>query len=180
MKRRLLLITLALVLMLMALAPATALAAKPQSFNAAGVIDEIEATVIGENVFPAGNSGRWRVVGREIGGELSGDVNGRFSMTYKANIESTETQAGSLHGTLDVGEYSFKVNGKIRPLEIVDIVWIDPETYYPILKLTIDGHWSLPGGPGNGEFYGWVIFIPDENGHVAFIEASSFSMTGKW
>jgi hypothetical protein len=181
MKKRLVLISLTLVLMLMALAPATALAAKPQPFCATGVITGIEATVIGDNVFPAGNSGRWRVVGREIGGELSGDVNGSFLMTYKANIESTETQAGNLHGTLDVGEYSFKVNGTIQPLEIVEIVWINPVTYYPILKLTINGRWNLADrGPGQGDFEAGVIFIPDIYGHVACIVASSFVMDGKW
>jgi len=86
MKRRILLISLTLVLMLTALAPATALAAKPQSFYAGGEVNYIEATVLGDNVFPAGNSGRWRVVGREIGGELSGDVNGSFITTFSGNI----------------------------------------------------------------------------------------------
>ena len=180
MKRRLLLISLALVMMLMALAPATALAAKPQSLRAAGEINYIEATVIGDNAFTAGNSGRWRVVGREIGGELSGDINGSFLMTYKANIESTETQAGNLHGTLDVGEYSFKVNGKIQPLKLVGVVEIAPGLYAPKLELAINGHWNLSGRKGNGAFNAWVIFIPDENGHVASILASSFTMDGKW
>ena len=181
MKRRLLLISLALVLMLMALAPATALAAKPQPFHAAGEINYIEATVIGDNVLPAGNSGRWRVDGREIGGELSGDVNGSFLMTYKANIASTETQAGNLHGTLEAGDYSFKVNGKIQPLEIVGIVEIAPGIYVPKLRLTINGHWNLAdGGRGQGDFDAWVVFLPDANGHVAAILASSFTMTSKW
>ncbi len=179
MKRRILFISLALVLMVTALAPATALAAKPKSFYAAGEINYIEATVIGDNVFPAGNSGRWRVVGREIGGELAGDSNGSFLMTYKASIESTETQAGNLQGVLETGEYSFKVNGKIQPLEVVGIIEIYPGIYVPQLKLTISGHWNLSGSQGNGEFDAWVVFLPDEYGHVAMIVASSFVMDGK-
>ncbi len=186
MKRRLLLISLVLVLMLTALAPATALAAKPQSFNAAGEINYIEATVIGDNIFSAGNSGRWRVVGREIGGELSGDVSGSFLMTYKANIESTDTQAGNLHGTLGVGDYSFKVNGKIQPVEI--IAWLVPGQIPLLLQITINGHWALQGGKGNGDFYGVIVFEPDwellqttGQVHVGTIhtDMSPFNMTGK-
>lgn len=167
-------ISLMLALIMMALAPATALAAKPQLFYAEGGITYIEDTIIGDNAFPAGNSGRWRVVGREMGGELSGDINGSFLLTYKANVELA-TQAGNLHGDLVAGGNNFKVNGKIQPLEMVETY---PGVYLP--KLTIDGQWSLQGARGNGEFYGWVIFIPDEYGHVVMIVASSFVMTGQW
>ena len=172
MKRRLLLISLVLVLILTALAPATALAAKPQSFYTAGEITYLSP---GE-VLPAGESGRWRVIERELRGELlSEDISGPFTMTYKANVELA-TQAGNFHGTLEAGEYSFRVNGKIQPLEIVPIA---PEVYLP--KLTINGHWTLgDGARGQGEFYAWVVFVPDAYGHVAYIVASSFTMDGKW
>ncbi|OGO23599.1 MAG: hypothetical protein A2144_14295 [Chloroflexi bacterium RBG_16_50_9] len=174
--KKLILISLMLSLILSALVPATALAAKPQSFHTDGVISGIEDTVIGDNAFPAGNSGRWRVIDRQIEGELlSGDITGSFLMNYKANIELA-TQAGNLHGTLETNEYSFKINGKIQPLEMVPIA---PEVYLP--KLTFNGHWTLvDGAQGQGEFNGWVIFIPDEYGHVVSIIASSFIMHGKW
>ncbi len=174
MKRRMLFITLALVLLMTMLVPGAALA-KPQTFYAGGVITGIEDTIIGENAFPAGESGRWRVVGREITGELSGDVNGSFIMTYKANVELA-TQAGNLQGDMIVGDESFKVNGKIQPLEMVPTpLGID------LPKLTITGHWNMDGkGPGNGDFEAWVIFVPDEYGHVVMIIASSFVMEGKW
>jgi len=175
MKRRMLFISLVLVLVLAALMPATALAAKPQSFNASGSIAYIEDTVIGDNVFPAGNSGRWRVVNREIGGELSGDINGSFVMTYQANIESQWTQAGNLHGDLDAGGYHLKVNGAIQPLELVP-----SPLGVSLPKLTIAGHWSRAGGQGQGDFDAWVIFVPDEYGHVAWVVASSFVMDGEW
>jgi hypothetical protein len=175
MKRRSLFISLVLVMMLTVLAPATALAAKPQSFYAEGGINYIEDTIIGDNAFPAGDSGRWRVVGREIGGELSGDISGSFLMTYKANVELA-TQAGNLHGTLESGDYACTVNGKIEPLGFVEM-W--PGVYLP--KLTINGHWTFTNGArGNGDFEAWVIFIPDEYGHVVMIVASSFVMDGKW
>ena len=187
MKRKILFISLVLALMLTALVPAAALAAKPQTFYAAGAIDYIEATVVGENAFPAGNSGRWRVVDREIAGELSGDVNGSFIMTYKANVESADTQAGSFHGVLDVGEYSFKVNGKTQPVEV--IAWVVPGQIPYLLQLTMDGHWTAQGTRGNGVFSGAVVFEPDwvlleQTGqvHVGAIhpEMSPFTMTGKW
>jgi len=175
MKRRMLFFSLALVLVLTALMPGAALAAKPQPFYAAGVITGIEDTVIGENAFPAGESGRWRVVGREITGQLSGDINASFVMTYRANVELA-TQAGTLHGDLVAGDTSFRVNGKIQSLEMVPTpLGID------LPKLTITGNWNLDGkGPGNGDFEAWVIFVPDEYGHVVMIVASSFVMEGKW
>ncbi len=175
MKKRMLFISLAVVLVLTMLIPGAALAGKPQPFYAAGVISGIEDTVIGENAFPAGESGRWRVIDREITGQLSGDVSGDFVMNYRANVELA-TQAGNLHGNIVAGDADFKVNGKIQPLEMVPTpLGID------LPKLTITGHWNLDGkGPGNGDFEAWVIFIPDEYGHVVMIIASSFIMEGNW
>lgn len=175
MKKRLIIITMMVVLVVMMLAPTTALAAKPQTFQAAGVINYIENTQVGDNAFPAGNSGRWRVIDREIGGELSGDISGSFLLTYKANVELA-TQAGNLHGVLEAGEYSFKVNGKIQPLTM------EPSPLgFDLPVLTIKGHWNLSDkGPGQGDFEAWVQFIPDEYGHVVMIVASSFKMDGKW
>jgi hypothetical protein len=174
MKRRILFLSLALVLLLTVLIPGAALAAKPQPFNATGSINGIEDTVVGENAFPAGESGRWRVIDREIYGELAGDVNGGFVMNYRANVELA-TQAGNLHGDMTVGDTAFKVNGKIQPLEMVPT-----PLGFDLPKLTITGHWNLDGkGPGNGDFEAWVIFIPDEYGHVVMIVASSFVMEGQ-
>ncbi len=178
MKKRTLFISLLLVLILTVLTPATAVAVKPQPFYAAGTIVDIEDTVIDDNVFEAGDSGRWRVVDREIAGVLSGDVNGEFILTYKANIESAMTQAGNLHGNLVVEGYNFKANGRIQPLEFVPVQLFNGVYYLP--KLTISGHWSMKGAGQNGEFSGWVIFIPDAAGHVDTIVASSFVMEGEW
>ena len=169
MKTKALLISLALALMLMTLAPATALAAKPQTFHADGEIMYISP---GE-VLPAGESGRWRVIERELGGVLLSEVegvptsiSGPFTMIYKANVELA-TQAGNFHGILKTGEYSFKVNGKTG--------------LTPSFELTLSGHWNLAGSQqGQGKFYGWVAFEFDEQGHIIGIADSSFNMTGKW
>ena len=96
-------------------------------------------------------------------------------MTYKANVELA-TQAGNLHGTLETGDYTLSLNGKIQPLEMVELY---PGVYLP--KLTIGGHWNLTSsGSGQGSYSAWVIFIPDEYGHVVSIIASSFVIDGKW
>ena len=172
MKRRLAFISLALALVLITLIPAAALAAKPASFGAGGIVTYISPGT----VFPAGESGRWVVVERELGGTfLSGNIGGAFTMTYKANVELS-TQAGNLHGTLKSGPYVLKLNGKIQPLEMVPTPFgID------LPKLTIKGHWTFANGvQGEGSFDTWVIFIPTPEGHVGSIVASGINLTGKW
>ncbi len=176
MKKRLL-ISLTLALLLTALMPATVSAAKPPlkfvNFNASGVITYIT----GGNVLPAGDSGRWRVIERELGGQLSGDINGAFTLNYKANVELA-TQAGNLQGILVADPYCIKVNGKIAPLEFYG--WYVPGII-PLYYLEIEGNWVFKdGAQGNGDFTAWAIFIPTPDGHVAYIVASSFDMTGKW
>jgi len=174
MRKRLLFISLVLALVLTTLVPAAALAAKPVPFIATGTISYISPGT----VLPAGESGRYRVVERELGGTLSGDIGGEvgtdFTMTYKANVELA-TQAGNLHGTLEAGPYVAKVNGKIEPLE-----WLGPPYASPAL-LTIEGHWTfINGARGQGDFEAWAIVILNELGHVVWIPDSSFTMTGKW
>jgi hypothetical protein len=139
MKKRLGFISLVLVLMLTALMPTSVVAAKPAKFadfNASGVITYIT----GGDVLPAGKSGRWRVIERELGGQLSGDINGDFALVYKANVELA-TQAGNLQGTLQTGSYSLKVNGTIEPLQFygwyIDPVYGIPLYYMAFLSTII-------------------------------------------
>ena len=178
MKKRLLVISLTLALILAALTPATAFAAKPVTFEAEGTIISITPG----DVAPAGESGRYRVIEREITGDLSGGINGPFTLTYKANVELA-TQAGRFVGTMEAGAYLLRVNGQIQPLEFSR--WMefptDSGNYVPVMKLTINGHWtSIDGGRGNGDFTAEVYFVPTPEGHVAFIVDSSFTMTGQW
>lgn len=172
MKKRILVISLTLALILAALTPTAALAAKPVPFEAEGTINYISPG----DVVPAGESGRWRVIERELTGVfLSGDITGPFTMTYRANVELA-TQAGNLHGTLEAESCLLRVNGKIQPLEFSH--WWIPTV--PVMKLTINGHWTTnEGARGNGDFTAEVYFVPTPEGHVAFIVDSSFTMTGQ-
>ena len=178
MKKRSLFVSLVLISVLTALMPTAALAAKPTKFvdfNASGVITYIT----GGDVLPAGDSGRWRVIERELDGQLSGDINGSFALAYKANVELA-TQAGNLQGTLVADQYSIKVNGTIQPLEFYGW-YIDPVYGIPLYYLEINGSWTFAdGAQGNGDFAAYAIFIPTPDGHVYAIVASGFDMTGKW
>lgn len=168
-----LVISLVMALLLVALMPATVLAAKPVPFTASGAATYIE---LGGSVFPAGDSGRWVVTSRYLKGYLASGIPGTFTLTYKANVDSM--QAGNLHGTLkmDDGSYTFNVNAKVQPLEVV---WFEPyQTYLP--KLTMGGHWNfLDGAKGEGKFGAWLIFIP-QGEHVGSVVASGFDVTGQW
>lgn len=173
MKKRLILVSAVLVMLLGSLAPATASAAKPdlEPFVASGNI----AYITPGKVLPAGGSGKWVVVDRELGGSLSGSIRGPFTMDYHALIESLLTQAGSLRGTVTVGEHVLKVDGQIAPLE-----WLGPPLASPA-QLTMTGQWKFTGGAkGKGDFSALVIFIPTPQGHVGTILASSLTMTGQW
>ena len=196
MRKRLLFISLVLALVLTTLVPAAALAAKPVPFTATGTITYISPG----DVMPAGESGRWRVIEREISGSLSEDIDGDFTMTYKANVELA-TQAGNLHGTLEAGPYVAKVNGKIQPLKAEPIPeatiltedWYLPSppffipkgtplpAGFPMPKLIIKGHWTfIEGARGQGDFEAWAQLTTDIKGHVNAIYFSEFTMTGKW
>lgn len=180
MKRRLLLISLLLALVLTTATSVVALAAQPVPFNASGDITYISPSFLSE-ILPAGKSGRWVVHERELGGSISGDISGDFVLTYRANVD--ENQAGSLAGTLTVGNgsYIIKVRGKSQPPEMV---YFDAfQTYLP--KIAINGSWTfIEGAQGKGSFEAWFIFLPqiDEYGnvHVGQIVDSALELTGKW
>ncbi len=172
MRRKLLLMVLTQVLVLSMLMPATALAAKPVPLEASGIVTSMSSGT----VFPAGESGRWVVVERELGGTfLTGDMSGDFTLTYQANVELS-TQAGNLHGTLETGSSVLKLSGAIQPLEMV------PTPFgFDLPKLTINGRWASTNGmQAKGNFDAWVIFIPTPDGHVAQIVDSAINLSGNW
>lgn len=177
MKKRLFALGLILALLLTMVAPAAALAAKPVPFAAGGTISSISPGT----VLPAGASDRWRVVEREITGTLAGDLSGQFTLTYRANIESVLTQAGSFHGEMETGTNLLVVNGQSQPLEFVQYVEVAPGIVVPTYKLTMGGKWAfLDGANGQGDFAAWAIFIPTAEGHVGTIIASAITVTGQW
>ncbi|MDO8636139.1 MAG: hypothetical protein Q7R34_07850 [Dehalococcoidia bacterium] len=175
--KKVLFISLALVIALTAFMPAPALAAKPQAFSASGTVYYITPGT----VKPAGDSGRFVVVERDIVGSLSGSINGAFTLSYKANVELT-TQAGNLHGTMQVGaNNTLNVNGKIQPLVFAGFSNDQPGNL--VFMSTIDGHWNfLSGGNGSGKFDANILLIIDPlTLHVVGFETgSSINLTGQW
>lgn len=185
MKRRIVMLSLVLVTLLLVAFPGAAMArnsgnSHTDKFTATGSITAIDQTIVGENAFPLGNSDRWFVKNRSIYGSLDGDIQDNFILTY-GGIFSIETQAGWLLGSMKAGDRSFFVTGKIDPYEIV----LTEYGYLP--KLNISGSWleksfRLFGrnrGISTGSFNAWLVFVPDEFGHVVQILASSFEMTGR-
>ena len=177
MKRKTLLIGLTLALLSILVMPVSALAAQPVAFSASGTISSISTG----DVLAAGKSGRWVVQERELCGSLSGDINGDFVLTYKANVD--ENQAGNLAGELMVGQdaYIMRLNGKSQPM---DFVWFEAFGIY-LPRLSINGHWALTEGTkGEGDFEAWFVFVPyiDEQGnvHVGQIVGSAIILSGNW
>ena len=187
MRKSLFIISLVLAFALTILAPATALTFGEfdDPFNCEGVINAIEPTIIGENVFPLPD-GTWWVDDREIWGTFdSGDVIGPFTLTYDAIIESAWTQVGTFWGTIeawndeDEDSRIFEVTGSLEPAEIVSE---DPF----MLKVTVHGEWSLIEDDevyGMGDMEAWAIFEADWIGgepHAGEIVDSAFTLTGYW
>ncbi len=175
MKRSLLTIfaVLVSVLLLLSASSLPAIAANPVAFSANGVV----TSITDGTVKPAGASGRFVVMERALDGTFAGpDLTGDFTMAYKANVELA-TQAGDIHGTITMKDSGrvLNLNGTIHPLEMV------PTPFgFNLPKLTISGHWNSTGeGKGQGDFTAWVIFVPDANGHILFIPASAFTLTGQ-
>jgi hypothetical protein len=75
----------------------------------------------------------------------------------------------------------FKVRGKNQPIEFAGLYQDPLYGSYPLYKLAFSGSWTIiKGTQGNGTFSGWAEFVPTAEGHISFIIASSFTMTGKW
>lgn len=181
--KRYLFIGLILVTLLTALMPTAALAAAPPvPFSASGSVNYISAGT----VYPVGNTGKWRVVERDITGTMSGNITGDYVLTYSAIIDSLLTQSGNLHGKMKVSEdYELQVNGQIAPMQFVRYMEFPPASgnYVPVFELIITGKWAfLKDAQGQGTFNSTVHFVPTPDGHVAFVipDESSFNMFGKW
>ena len=189
MKRKILMVGLVLALALVLVAPAPVLAAKPATFEAVCSISAIDEG----NPFAAGQSGRWVVPERTIIGTVTGDIEGDFILTYRANV--TADQEGNFHGEMAVTDaddsWTIKVNGKSEGTEFVgwsEIPTGNPQMpYLPILSITINGHWTfVDGACGNGTFNDAVIIfigVPDAEGKIhigPIVPGSAIVMTGKW
>jgi len=71
-------------------------------FEVALTVTSIDDTVVGVNVLPVfdgvGELTGWKVLGREVRGEVSGDLGGTFVVTYNADLDLN--QQGTIGGTL--------------------------------------------------------------------------------
>ncbi len=182
--KKILVLSLVLALALTLILPSAAMAAKtppvppapPSSFAAQGVMLSIDTG----NVKEIGKSGKWLVKDRHIQGRfVNGDLGASpFTITY-SGVFDLATQAGNLAGKLEAGENTIGIAGKVEPLTMFDIGTSGSHMYLP--KLTITGKWAgLKGLNANGSFEAWMVFVPTADGHVDYIVASSFAMTGKY
>jgi hypothetical protein len=172
--KKVLLVSLMLALIMALVLPTSVVAAKPAVFNAEGKIiyisdgDENSA----ETVLPSGQSGNWRVMDRVIKGVFTnGDS---FTLVY-SGVFDLMTQSGNFHGRMvtENGSQIFEINGKVAPLDA---------TEFPIMKLSISGHWTcIQGGKGTGNIEAVIYFVPTLFGHVDYVipDISIFSMTSK-
>jgi hypothetical protein len=170
--KKLLVIGIVLALMLTLVLPSVAMAARPTTFSAAGTMASIDPGTVKE----LGNSGLWLVKDRHIQGRfLSGDLGTEsYTITYGGVFKLVD-QSGNLAGTMQVGSKLFVIDGKVAPLSLVDM------GEYQLPQLTISGHWAgLKGVNATGSFNAYMIFVPTADGHVDYIVASSFDMTGKY
>ena len=192
MKRKLLCIILAASLILSVVMPATALAAKGKAF------DDFEANGLVTGIDPgtvksAGQSGRWIVSERQIEVYMWGNLNGLFTLTYKANVDSEQT--GTFHGELVAGELVFKVRGKSElgtstgggtvMLPNPELPGEEIEVTVAFFPLSTTGKWTLiEGAQGNGDYdtdIDVVIALDGPyKGHIVDITGSNVLMTGKW
>lgn len=166
----------ALVMIMAALMPSQVLAAKPVPFVATGNVWYITPGT----VKPAGDSGRFVVIERDILGFMNAGIIGVYTFSYKANVELL-TQAGNLHGTLTVGGYVLNMSGKTQPLEYsgeADCPAVgSPVSPCSVFTSTIDGHWNfLVGARGEGNFNSDVFLIIDWTGHVVWIDGGSVTL----
>ena len=192
MKRKLLCIILAASLILSVVMPGTALAAKGKAFDyfeANGLVTGIDPGT----VKPAGQSGRWIVSERQIEVYMWGNLNGLFTLTYKANVDSEQT--GTFHGELVAGELVFKVRGKSElgtstgggtiMLPNPELPGEEIEVTVAFFPLSTTGKWTLiEGAQGNGDYdtdIDVVIALDGPYmGHIVDITGSKVLMTGKW
>ncbi len=180
--KKILVLSLVLALALSLLLPTAALAAKTppvppapsSSFSAQGELSFIDTGTVKE----IGKSGKWLVKDRHIQGEfVTGDLGpSAYTITY-GGVFDLATQAGNLAGSMEVGSRQIGIVGKVEPLTMV---YFAPYNMN-LPKLTISGHWAgLRGLGAEGSYEAWMVFVPTADGHVRYIVASSFAMTGKY
>lgn len=188
-KRFILSILLCVVLLLV---PSSALAGeqgkgKPQPLSVSADAASLDIEVPG-NVIPAGNSGRWVILERTITADLVGGINGTFTLVYHGNVESIETQAGTMEGVITITDATIPgvgqgidISGVLRGRsEGIQFVGVTPEGW-PLFNLSFGGTFTFQSGiQGTGDLAGSFTFVPTPEGHVAFLVGGTITLEGQW
>lgn len=204
MKKRILCTGLVLAFTMTIIIPAAVTAKGLEDFHAEGTVTAIDQG----DVKAAGRSERWVVQERHLIGEFTvgpESILGSFTMTYHANVESTDSQASRLQGVLTVGEYELNVTGSTVPAYPISGAYQEditipgygtfPGMWVMNFMLELDGTWAMTNGSvGNGIVDANIVIqiCVDNNdtnpiyaemfgGHiVGFPAGSSFALDGHW
>ena len=138
--------------------PAVASAGSPfVDFSSVGTITSITEG----NVVPAGDSGRYVVKERVVEGAFGAPLAAPYTFTYGSNVP-IETQSGSIHGTLEVGDYEAKVRARSSP---VGGGFCPGYGFFGVLS--IEGSFAFTAGTqGQGTFGAVVWAVIDGEGHI--------------
>jgi hypothetical protein len=171
--------------LLAALGPVQAVSAEP--FLAVGRI----TTIDDGDVKAAGNSGRFIVRNRSVGGFISGTVGTDefveepFTFTFKTNVP-IQTQSGNIQGTLSFGPYEAKVIAKselgLTPVrcegtEFEALCVQTPEgLFLPGLLITGSVRFT-EGAEGSGTVNAFLVPIV-QDGHIVDVFAGGLTIEG--
>jgi hypothetical protein len=146
------------------------------------------------DVKAAGNSGRFVVRNRHVGGTISGIVGGGvqldrepFTFTFKTNVP-IQTQSGNIQGLLAFGAYEVKVTGRSE-LGVTPVPC--PQGWEPWCIETQPGSFFLPGllingavlfaegAEGNGVVNAFIVPMLDPEGHIVGVLAAGLTIHGE-
>jgi hypothetical protein len=159
---------------------------KPIPFTAIGVITDITPGDVDE----AGNSGRFVVKGRTVSGTLTGSLAGPFTFTFGTNVPIT--QAGQIHGVLEVGGQEMRVHATSQfgpagipcpgPPEVTGVPCAPlPGGGAVALGILLNGTWTLTAGAqGHGNLTGVLVPRLDAAGHIVGVFSGEFRLNGQW
>ena len=154
-----------------------------KSFSASGPIKTID----NGNVEPAGESGRFIVRERHITGEFTGDITGKFTITYDANVPLA-TQSGPVYARMSADGYvaNMTIVSSLGPTPVRcetpdGVTCIETPIGNFVPGLLLNGRMNfLSGAEGTGNVNGWLIPILDAQGHIVSIAASLLTIVGQW
>ena len=180
-------VTTAMIAALATISSVQAVSAEP--FMAGGEISSIDDG----DVKAAGNSGRFVVRNRHVGGTLSGVVGGLpfhgepFTFAFKTNVP-IQTQSGNIQGYLTFGDYEAKVIARselgVTPVPCPQgwepwCVEAQPGSFF-LPGLLITGTAVFTGGTeGSGGVNAFIVPRLNPEGHIIGILAAGLQIQGE-